>query len=148
MPRPSWSATMFAHAVTWAARSTCPRLPVGCVFVNPDWTIATSGFNGAPRKMTHCTEAGCLMVEGHCARALHAEMNGILQAAREGRSLVSTRLFVTHRPCQVCTKMLIQVGVSQIDFLEPYNTDALADQVETMLAAAGIPLRGPHQETP
>jgi deoxycytidylate deaminase len=25
--------------------------------------------------------------------------------------------------------------------------DALADQVETMLAAAGIPLRGPHQET-
>lgn len=146
MTRPTWSYTMFAHALTWAARGTCPRLQVGCVFVDAAWQVRSSGYNGAPRKLPHCIDVGCLMVDGHCQRSIHAEANGILTAARLGISLYGTRVFLTHRPCQVCAKLLVQVGVTAVDFLEPYSTDAQADQVETMLAAAGIPLRGPHQE--
>jgi dCMP deaminase len=144
--RPNWAASMFAVAQVWAARGTCDRLRAGCVFVNRDHQIVAAGYNGAPRKQPHCDDVGHLLVDGHCVRTLHAEWNGIIQAARVGVSLKDTRAFITARPCQVCTKMLIQVGVSQIDYLAPYSTDAIADQVEQMLAAAGIPLRGPHQE--
>lgn len=146
MSRPTWTQTMFDIAHVWARRGTCPRLLVGAVFADRDWQVIASGYNGAPRKLAHCTDAGCLMVDGHCQRALHAEHNGIIQAGRIGVSLKGTRVFLTHRPCQVCVKMLIQTGVSTVDYWAPYNTDAQADQVEVMLAAAGIPLRGPHQE--
>lgn len=146
MSRPTWSALMFDLAHQWARRGTCPRLRAGVVFVNRDWQVIASGYNGAPRKMAHCDDVGCLMVDGHCTRTLHAEWNGIIQAARIGVSIHETRVFLTARPCQVCTKMLIQAGISGIDYWAAYSTDLIADQVETMLAAAGIPLRGPYQE--
>jgi dCMP deaminase len=148
MSRPTWSDTYFALAHVWAQRGTCDRLRAGCVFVNRDHLVVAAGYNGSLRKQPHCDDVGHLMVDGHCVRTLHSEWNAIIQAARTGVSLEGTRAYITARPCQICTKMMIQAGVSQIDYWAPYNTDAQADQVETMLAAAGIPLRGPHQETP
>lgn len=148
MSRPTWSATMFDLAHVWAQRGTCDRLRAGCVFVNRDHLVVAAGYNGSLRKQPHCDDVGHLMdPEGrHCVRTLHSEWNGIIQAARMGVSLVGTRVFITARPCAICTKMLIQAGVSEVHYAAAYNTDAIADQVETMLAAAGIPLRGPHLE--
>ena len=63
-----------------AKRSTCNRAQVGAIIVR-DKRILTTGYNGSPAGLPHCTEVGCLMVGGHCARALHAEQNAIIQAA-------------------------------------------------------------------
>ena len=42
-----------------AKRSTCLRRPTGAVLVRNKIIIST-GYNGAPRGLAHCTEVGCL----------------------------------------------------------------------------------------
>lgn len=143
-PRPTWTETAFALAQTWALRGTCPRLQAGVVFMDRKWHPIAAGYNGAVRKQEHCTEVGCLMVAGHCTRALHAEQNGIIQAARQGTSIVDSLVFLTARPCQVCAKMLIQVGVAGIHYWAPYNTDQVDTYVEELFKKADVPLRGPY----
>ena len=70
-------------ARTVATRATCPRARVGAVLTRSR-RILTTGYNGAPRGVAHCTEAGCLMVDGHCLRATHAEANAIVQGRCTG----------------------------------------------------------------
>jgi dCMP deaminase len=85
------------------------------------------------------------MVDDHCLRTLHAEHNMICQAAYEGVSLRNSTIYLTARPCQVCTKLLIQVGVKAVHYWKAYNTDGVKDQVETMLEHADISIFGPYE---
>lgn len=112
-----------------------------------DWHVLASGYNGAPRGMEHCTDVGCLMVDGHCVRTLHSEWNMINQAAFVGvTSLKGTSIYLTARPCQTCTKQLVQLKVKDIHYWKAYNTDGIKDQVEMMLEHAGIPIFGPYEK--
>lgn len=85
------------------------------------------------------------MVDGHCERTLHSEWNMIDQAAYVGVSLKGTSIYLTARPCQKCTKHLVQLRVKEIHYWAPYNTDGIKDQVEVMLEHAGIPILGPYK---
>ena len=69
-------------------------------------------------------------------RGLHAEQNVIIQAAYYGVMTQETTLYSTHKPCIICSKMLINAGVKKVLFLDGYP-DALADE---MLAEANIEL--------
>lgn len=138
--RPSADETFLGLAKVWRTRSTCIRGQVGCVIVNVDGYVLTSGYNGAPRGMPHCYEVGCLMDGGHCVRAIHAEMNAIVQAAREGISLVGAMLYTTKRPCLRCSVALIQAGISRVIYVEDYETDD-AETAIAMLTYAGISTR-------
>ena len=113
--RPSWDDTFMTLAATWAKRSTCPRLSVGCVLVDTDHHVVASGYNGAPRGRDHCSDIGC-RIEGegkhaHCINAMHAEANAIAQAARTGVSIKGCYLYTTHLPCARCANLLLQAGV-------------------------------------
>jgi dCMP deaminase len=139
--RPSWHESMFQLAELWAQRSTCPRQPTGAVFCNSDYQVLTSGYNGAVRGQKHCTEVDCLMVQGHCLRVVHAEMNGILQAARVGVSLKDALVYCTHSPCPTCAKALIQVGVARVLYRNEYtNNDGIREEIEGMFQQARIGL--------
>ena len=83
-------------ARTVATRATCPRASVGAVLVR-EHRILTTGYNGAPRHVSHCTEVGCELVGGHCVRSTHAEANAVVQGALHG---VRTRRFdgLLHAP--------------------------------------------------
>jgi deoxycytidylate deaminase len=81
----------------------------------------------------------------NCLRTLHAEHNMIIQAARIGVSLQGARVYLTARPCQICTKMMMQVGISEIHYWAPYNSDAIGDQTELLCRHFGVPLLGPYQ---
>ncbi len=81
-----------------AKRSTCPRAAVGAVIVR-DKRILTTGYNGSPAGLPHCTEVGCLMVNDHCVRTLHAEQNAIIQGALHGVDVSDSTIYVTHQPC-------------------------------------------------
>jgi dCMP deaminase len=135
---------MFALALTWARRSTCDRLRAGAVAANDQWQVVAAGYNGAPRGFPHCDEVGHLIVDGHCQRTLHAEWNLIIQAARVGVALQGTRIFVTARPCQICAKMLVQAGVSEVHYWRAYNTDGDPTLTEEVFQRAGVPLVGPY----
>lgn len=120
MARPSWDEYFAELAQVVAKRSTCNRRSVGAVLVR-DKRILTTGYNGSPPGLPHCTDAGCLMVEGHCVRAIHAEQNAIVQAALHGIDLRGATCYVTSSPCVHCAKMLIAAGITRIVYLDSYT---------------------------
>lgn len=72
------------------------------------------------------------------SRAVHAEMDALLSAARSGSSTVGTRLFVTTYPCHYCARHIISAGVDEVQFIEPYfkslatrlHSDAIQQRLE------------------
>jgi dCMP deaminase len=131
--RPDWLEYFITMARLAARRSSCPRRRVGAVLVRDNRVIAT-GYNGAVRGAPHCTEAGCLIVDGHCVRAVHAELNAILQCAVTGTSSVGCTLFTTSFPCVGCAKAIVQAGVSRVIYLRPYPDP----NSEHVLRAGGV----------
>lgn len=120
MQRLSWDEYFMKLATVAAERGTCPRAQVGCALVK-DSRVISLGYNGSASGMDHCTDAGCLMVNGHCTRALHAEQNAIIQCALHGISTQGATCFVTHFPCVICAKMLINAGVWRVVYLNDYS---------------------------
>ena len=124
-----------------ATRSTCLRRHVGAILVK-DKRILATGYNGAPSGLKHCAEVGCLRenlsipsgTRHELCRGLHAEQNAIIQAANHGISIRGSTLYCTNKPCIICSKMIINAGITCVYYEEGYN-DPLADQ---MLAEARI----------
>jgi deoxycytidylate deaminase len=54
------------------------------------------------------------------SRAVHAEMDAILSAARKGVHIAGTRLFVTTFPCHYCARHIITAGIDEVQYVEPY----------------------------
>jgi len=120
--RPSWDSYFMDIAFQVARRSTCLRASVGAVVVR-DKRILTTGYNGSPRGLPHCTEVGCLMINGHCVRTLHAEQNAIIQGALHGVDVAHSILYVTHQPCLNCAKMIINAGIERVVYAGDYPDD-------------------------
>ena len=140
--RPSWDEYFMGMAKLTSQRSTCLRRKVGAVIVKDKHIIAT-GYNGAPRGLSHCAElGGCLREElnvpsgqrHELCRALHAEQNAIIQAATLGQSIEGASIYITHQPCSICSKMIINAGIDRIVVDEGYP-DELATN---LLEEAGI----------
>jgi dCMP deaminase len=98
--------------------------------------ILSTGYNGAPTGLPHCDEVGCIREElkvppgerHELCRGLHAEQNAIIQAAYHGVSVKGGKIYCTTKPCSICTKMLINAGITEIIYVEPYK-DELAEQL-------------------
>ncbi|MHB8120836.1 MAG: deoxycytidylate deaminase [Desulfuromonadaceae bacterium] len=141
MQRPSWDQYFMDITRLVATRSTCMRRQVGAIMVK-DRNILATGYNGVPSGISHCETVGCLRErlkvpsgERHeLCRGLHAEQNAIIQAARHGINIDGATLYCTTMPCIICTKMLINAGISTIVYAEGY-ADELARE---MLAETGI----------
>ncbi|MDQ7797766.1 MAG: dCMP deaminase family protein [Candidatus Edwardsbacteria bacterium] len=133
--RPSWEKFFISLARMVSTRSTCLRRQVGAVVVR-DKRILATGYNGAPSGMKHCDQLGCLREqlkvpsgERHeICRAIHAEQNAIIQAATCGVSLAGGTIYITHHPCVLCSKMIINAGIKKVVFLEGYP-DELSRQM-------------------
>ena len=127
--RPTWNEYFLSIALEVAKRSTCERAKVGAVIVK-EKRILTTGYNGSPRGLPHCSEAGCLMDNGHCVRTLHAEQNAIIQAALHGVITEGATIYVTHQPCFNCAKTIINAGISEIVYDKEYKDDRSLDFLE------------------
>lgn len=68
------------------------------------------------------------MVEGHCVRTVHAEINAIAQAAKHGVSISNSNIYVTARPCWNCFKVLANSGIKTIFYKENYRPDKNIDE--------------------
>lgn len=142
MNRPSWDEYFMQMAELTAQRSTCLRRQVGAIIVKEKHIIAT-GYNGAPKGLSHCEElGGCLREkleipsgERHeLCRALHAEQNAIIQAATLGQSIEGATIYITHQPCIICAKMIINAGISRIVIRRGYPDE----MSRGMLREAGL----------
>ena len=121
-----------------STRSTCLRNHVGAVIVKESQILST-GYNGAPKGLPHCEElGGCLREklgvksgERHeLCRGLHAEQNAIIQAAYHGVSVNGAKLYCTTLPCSICTKMIINAGITEIIYIEEYEDKLAKELVE------------------
>lgn len=136
--RLEWDEYFMRIAQLVAERSTCNRAKVGAVIVR-DRSIIATGYNGAPSGMPHCTDVGCLIyrsttpdgtVEENCFRTIHAEINAIAQAARNGSAIDGASIYVTHTPCIHCIKVLINVGMKRIYYAKPYKIETIREALE------------------
>jgi dCMP deaminase len=133
--RPSYDEYFMEMAYVVAKRSTCLRRKVGAILVKEKHILST-GYNGAPKGLKHCSETGCLRQDQNIpsgerhelCRGLHAEQNAIIQAAVFGVSIKGSVLYCTNTPCVVCVKMLINAGVTEIIYAGEYP-DGLAKQM-------------------
>ncbi len=141
MQRPSWDQYFMDITHLVATRSSCLRRQVGALLVK-DRNILATGYNGVPSGITHCEVAGCLRErlnvpsgERHeLCRGLHAEQNAIIQAAKHGTNIDGATLYCTTMPCIICTKMIINAGITTVVYGEGY-ADELARE---MISEAAI----------
>ena len=130
--RESWSTYFLNLAMLTAARATCTRAKVGAVLTR-EHRILTTGYNGSPSGWSHCTEDGCLLIDGRCKRCVHAERNAINWAAHEGISTKNSRIYTTLPPCITCFLDCVTAGVTS--FVWP--TNAVARNQEEMSLIRG-----------
>lgn len=129
-----WDQYFMAQAVLLALRSTCTRLEVGATLVK-DKRIIAGGYNGSVSGDVHCIDDGCYVVDNHCIRTIHAEMNALLQCAKLGISTDQAEVYVTHFPCLQCTKALLQAGIRKIYYLHDYRNDPYAVELINQVGA-------------
>ena len=141
--RPNWHKYFMDMAFLVSTRATCLRRKVGAVIVRNNQVLST-GYNGAPKHVTHCAITGCLREKlnvpsgqrHELCRGVHAEQNAIIQAAVNGHSIKNGELYCTHQPCIICSKMIINAEIKTIYIAESYP-DELAKE---MLIEAGVTL--------
>ena len=122
--------------------SYCERVKVGAIIVKDERIIST-GYNGTPSGSSNlCEVAICgicdnkLDEDGYCSfcgecppvwslktneNVIHAEMNAILFAAKNGVSINGSILYVTVSPCVHCAKNIIQSGIKEVIYEVEYR---------------------------
>lgn len=107
-----WDGRFIELAESIASWSKDPSRGVGAVIVSPMRQVIATGYNGLPRG-----------VEDHPDRLerpvkydliVHAEMNAIIQCARNGISPVGATLYSSFSPCIHCTLSIVQAGIKRV----------------------------------
>lgn len=159
-----------------AEQSTCLRRGFGAVIVDKHNTIVSTGYNGAPTGTTDCSTIGaCWRVDNNIpsgsnyekCRAVHAEMNALLQAGKYARE---SRLFlvgidktlgdvINAEPCALCSRMMVNAGISLVisrgsdykhnmcdprDYDRMWNTRIFDSHIEDDAHVLEVRLNGEH----
>src|SRR3989304_5091302 len=132
--RPDIDEYFLKIASVVAERPTCRRHHVGAVAVKDKHILAT-GYNGAAAGLKDCLELGCLRDElgiksgtrQEICRGIHAEQNVIIQASLHGVSLEGATEYVTHTPCNLCAKMLVNAKIKRYVSTGNYNDKAFLE---------------------
>ncbi|HAE60745.1 MAG TPA: cytidine deaminase [Eubacteriaceae bacterium] len=134
MERPTWDEYFMEMLEIIKKRSTCMRRQVAALIVKDKRIIAT-GYNGAPTGTAHCGEVGCLREQQsipsgsrhELCRGIHAEQNAIIQSAVHGVSVKDSTIYITHSPCVLCAKMIINAGIKRIVYSGAYPDQMSAE---------------------
>lgn len=140
--RNDWITHHMLGAEHAASKSRDPSTKVGCVIVDPDMSVRSSGFNGFPRG---CNDDPALYDnrETKLMRTAHAELNAIAQAAKAGTSVKGCYAVVTYPPCSQCAALLINAGIVKVICRPlPFGSkwSASFDEAKRMFNEAGVEL--------
>ena len=143
--RPSPDKYFIAIVKEVAKRSTCLRSQDGALIVR-GMQIVSTGYNGAPSKITHCSEIGCIREQNNIpsgtrhelCRGAHAESNAIVYAARYGISVEGATMYCTRFPCSFCSKMIVNAGIKRVVFIEDYPDELAKDILRNVVVERGI----------
>lgn len=135
--RPSKEEYYMAIAKTVSERSTCLRAKAGAIIVKDDAIIST-GYNGSARGEENCCDLGICERDRlglkpgeryELCRSVHAEANAIINAARNGQSVVGGIMYIyferldglKHKhggPCLMCSRMIKNAGIKEWELKE------------------------------
>lgn len=136
--RPEWDEYFMEITDVVAKRSNCVSRKVGAV-ITVDNQIVSTGYNGAPKGLHHCVDAGgCLRrlnniqsgTRQEVCRAVHAEQNAIISAAVKGVSIKGGTLYVNTYPCSICTRMIINAEIKRIVYDSDYSDELSKEMLE------------------
>jgi len=130
MSRPGFPEIYMKLALALAERSTCRRLKVGTVITSLDYRkVLAVGYNGNASGLAN----GCDRDEAGNCGCLHSEENAVINC--DSPRSWQKHVFVTHLPCVMCAKRLINLGgVVRVTYLHPYR---LTDSLE-LLKSVGV----------
>lgn len=143
--RPDWDEYFMNIAKVVSTRSNCIKRKVAAIIVK-DCRVISTGYNGTPKGAKNCNEGGCprcnsLAPSGTAldeCLCCHGEENAITQAAYHGTSLKGATLYTTFAPCLLCTKMIINSGISEVVYNQEYP---LNERAMALLRECGVGLR-------
>lgn len=143
--RPSWDDYFMGIARMAATRSNCIKRKVAAVIVR-DKRIISTGYNGTPRGVRNCSEAGCPRCNNFSQSGAgleeclcsHAEENAIVQASYHGIAIANGTIYSTFSPCLLCAKMIINAGLKEVVYSSDYSVSETASK---LLREAGVLLR-------
>ena len=124
--RPTWHQYFMTITRQVAERSTCLRAKVGAVIVR-DKNILATGYNGSPAGLIYRSTTPSGEIEENCFRTIHAEINAIAQAAKNGAVIRDADIYITHTPCIHCFKVLINTGIKRIFYEKPYKLHTIEE---------------------
>lgn len=125
-------------AVLHSTLGTCPRLRTACAIVNKK-RLRGMGYNGSVSGTPHCEDEGHLMVDGHCVRTRHGEVNAITNTDR--KDLRGGQALIIATPCLDCVKDLIEEGVTEIDYVGSYQNAKGKQHIEELAQQKGVIFR-------
>jgi dCMP deaminase len=141
--RPSFEEIYMRLAITLAERSTCARLKVGTVITSTDFRkVLAVGYNGNASGLHN----GCDRDEvGNCG-CLHSEENAVINC--DSPRSTEKVVFVTHLPCAMCAKRLINLGnVRRVLYAHDYRRrDSVDLFAQVGVAVDQILMSGIQQE--
>jgi dCMP deaminase len=117
MIRRSKAEWLMSLAIETSTMATCNRLQVGAVLVQDDAVIGT-GYNGAPRGLPHCD----CTPDRPCEVSVHAELNVVANAAKNGHATAGSTLYITHAPCRGCAGVLVNAGLDKVYYRLNYRS--------------------------
>ena len=115
--RPSFQEIYMRLALTLAERSTCSRLQVGTVITSMDYRkVLAVGYNGNASGLKNSCDRDEV---GNCG-CLHSEENAVINC--DSPRFIEKIVFVTHLPCVMCAKRLINLGnVKHVYYAHDYR---------------------------
>lgn len=109
--------------------ATCARRKVGCIIVDNNGKVMSTGYNGVAKGIQHCTNhnkcPGANFKSGSgldLCSAIHAEQNALLQC-RNVNSIHT--IYTTSSPCMHCAKLIANTSCKRIVFIDKYGNEPL-----------------------
>lgn len=133
--RPDWDTYFLNIALDVSKRATCLRRSYGAVIVKDNIIIST-GYNGAPRGMDHCTDRRiCRREELRIPQgeryelcvAVHAECNAIMNADPQrlkGATIYiagydyGTENLAAGKPCLMCSRLIKNAMIERVVYYD------------------------------
>jgi dCMP deaminase len=116
--RPEWNNIWKRFALDIAKRSPDPKFQVGAVIVTDDNTqVLALGYNGDQKGGPNCRDS----LETGRSGFIHAEVNALIKC--DFNNPKSKKMYLTHSPCPVCAKCIVNAGIDQVLYINNYEPD-------------------------
>ena len=116
--RPAWDKIWMDFASNIARRSPDPNFKVGCCIVSQDnCQVLAIGYNGDHKGGPNCRDS----LETGKSGFIHAEVNALIKC--DFNNPKPKKMYLTHSPCPVCAKCIVNSGIEQVLYINDYKPD-------------------------